>query len=129
MQGKPVAITLLAILFWIAGAINVVGALQEFGHFPELAAGAGTLFLDNQLDGWVLAGLAIISLFLSGGLWAGHSWASRAVIVVAVVNLLATLLTRFEGGGSWLNVIPGLVVNAAILLYAQTADARAALRS
>ena len=129
MQGRPVAITVLATLFWIAGAVNVVGALQEFGHFPELAAGRGVLFLDNQLDGWVLAGMTIVSLFLSGGLWAGHGWAQRAVVAVAAVNLLVTLATRFEGGATWPLVLPGLVVNAAILLYAQSANARAALRS
>lgn len=127
MQTRPTAIVVLAVLCWLAGAVNVVGALQEFGRLPLFAADGGGLFVDNHVDGWILAGLAIVSLFLAGGLWAGHSWARSGVLVVAALNVLATFFTRFEGGESWVNAAPGIIVNAAILLYARTADARAAL--
>ena len=128
MQQRPVAITILAILLWLAGAVNVVGTLQEFGYLPALG-GSGALLLDNQVDGWLLAGAAILSLFLAGGLWANHDLAKRAVVVVAVLNIVVTLFTRLEGADSWLNIVPGVVINVAILLYARTADARDVLHA
>lgn len=127
MQPRSAAITILAALCWLAGAVNVIGALQEFGHLPILSSADGVLLADNQVDGWLLAALAIISLFVAGGLWATHDWAKRAVVIVAALNILATFFTQFEGGQSWMNAVPGIVVNAAILIYARTDNARSAL--
>lgn len=127
MQPRPAAITILAALSWLAGAVNVIGALQEFGHLPVLSSTGGTLLAENRIDGWLLAAMAIVSLFLAGGLWAAHDWARRAVLVVAALNLLVTFFTQFEGGQSWLNAVAGIMVNAAILIYARTPDARSAL--
>ena len=127
MEPRPTAITILAALCWLAGGVNVIGALQNFGHLPMLSASGTALLADNQVDGWLLAAMAIISLFLAGGLWAVHSWARRVVLVVAALNILVTLVTQFEGGQSWLAVVPGVVVNAAILVYARTADAQTEL--
>lgn len=129
MQSRPVAITILAALCWLAGAVNVIGALQEFGHLPAVGLGSGALFLDNRIDGWLLAGMAIASLFLAGGLWAAHDWAKRAVLAIAALNIAVTCFTRFEGGQSWVNAVPGIVVNAGILLYARTAAAQSELNA
>lgn len=127
MQLRPTAITMLATLCWLAGAVSVVGALQKFGHLPVLSATGGALLAGNRVDGWLLASMAIISLFLAGGLWAVHGWAKRAVMVVAALNIMVTFFTQFEGAQSWLNAVPGVLINAGILLYARTADARASL--
>jgi hypothetical protein len=85
------------------------------------------MLVDNQIDGWLLAAMAILSLFLAGGLWAAHDWAKRAVLAVAALNILVTFFTQFEGGPSWLNAVPGIVISAVILLFVRTADARSAL--
>jgi hypothetical protein len=127
VQSRPKAISILATLYWVAGAVNVLGALQEFGHLPTLGSIGGALLADNRVDGWLLAAMAIISLFLAGGLWATHDWAKRAVMVVAALNVLVTFFTQFEGSQSWLNALPGILVNAAIFLYLGTAEARTAL--
>lgn len=127
MEPRPRIVTILAGLCWLAGAVNVVGALQEFGHLPVLASGGGALFLENRIDGWLLAAMAIISLFLAGGLWATHDWAKRALVAVAALNILVTFFTQFEGGQSWIGALPGIVVNAAILLFARTPEARSEL--
>ena len=127
MQSRPAAISVLAVLCWLAGAVNVLGALQEFGHLPALSSSGTTMLAENWVDGWLLAAMAIISLFLAGGLWAAHGWARRVVLVVAGLNILVACFAHFEGDLSWLNVVPAIVVNAAILVYARTANASAAL--
>ena len=85
------------------------------------------MLAENWVDGWLLAAMAIISLFLAGGLWAAHGWVRRVVLVVAGLNILVACFAQFEGDQSWLNVVPAIVVNAAILVYARTANASAAL--
>jgi hypothetical protein len=127
VQSRSAAIAILATLSWLAGAVNVVGALQEFGRLPMLGAAGSAVLADNRVDGWLLAAMAIISLFLAGGLWAAHGWAKRAVLAVAALNILVTFFTQFEGGQSWIASVPGIVISAAILLYARTPDARSAL--
>ena len=129
MQSRSAAISILAALCWLAGAVNVIGALQEFGHLPVLSDGGGSLLAGNRVDGWLLAAMAIVSLFLASGLWAGHDWAKRVVLVVAALNILVTFFTQFEGSQSWFNAVPGILVNAGILLYARSADAKSALNA
>lgn len=87
----------------------------------------GVTLAGNLIDGWLLAAMAIVSLFLAGGLWAEHSWAKRAVLVVAALNILVTFFAQFGGGQSWVGAVPGIVLNAAILIYARTPGARSAL--
>lgn len=126
-MNRPTGITLLAILLWLAGAAHVVGALQDFGVLP-VAGGVGAgFFVDDLLDGLIQIVAAIVSLFLAGGLWGMQSWARKGVVIVAAVNLLIVVFTRFEGGESWLYVLPGIVVNVAILLYARSPAVRQAL--
>jgi hypothetical protein len=56
-----------------------------------------------------------------------QSWARQAVVAIAAVNLLIVFFTKFEGGESWLNAAPGIILNAAILLYGRSPEIRRAL--
>lgn len=124
---RPTGITLLAILLWLAGAAHVVGALQDFGVLPAVGGAGAGFFVDDPLDGFIQVVAAIVSLFLAGGLWGMQPWARKGVAIVAAVNLLIVVFTRFEGGESWLNVLPGIAVNVAILIYARSPAVRQAL--
>lgn len=129
-QERPTGITLLAILFFLAGAAHVVGALQEFGMIP-VVGGVGTgagFFVSAPAEGIIQIAAAIISLFLGGGLWGMHRWSRSVVIAIAALNILVIFFTRFGGGENWLNALPGILINAAVLLYAQTATVRQALQ-
>ena len=75
MQSRSAAISILAALCWLAGAVNVIGALQEFGHLPVLSDAGGSLLAGNRVDGWLLAAMAIVSLFLfCAGLSQAVAW-------------------------------------------------------
>lgn len=127
MQTRPTGITAIAILLWLAGAAHVIGALQDFGVIPAVGSGGSGFFVSDPIDGLLQVGAAIVSLFIAGGLWGMQSWARRAVVVIAALNLLIVFFTKFEGGESWLNAAPGIVLNAAILLYARSPAVRHAL--
>jgi hypothetical protein len=48
-------------------------------------------------------------------------------VAIAAINIGIILFTQFEGGESWLNALPGILLNVAILLYARTPAVREAL--
>lgn len=129
MQARPAGITAIAILLWLAGAAHVLGALQDFGVIPAVGGGGAGFFVSDPTDGLIQVGAAIVSLFIAGGLWGMQPWSRKAVVAIAAVNLLIVFFTKFEGGGSWLNAAPGIVLNAAILLYARSPAVRQALES
>jgi hypothetical protein len=127
MQTRPTSITAIAILLWLAGAAHLIGALQDFGFIPAIGGNGAGFFVSDPIDGLIQVGAAIVSLFIAGGLLGMRSWARQAVVAIAAVSLLVVFFTKFEGGESWLNAAPGIILNAAILLYARSPQIRQAL--
>jgi len=126
MTSRPAGITLLAILVWLAGAAHVLGALQDFGYLPAIGGKASGFFVDAPIEGIIQVVAAMITLFVAGGLWGMQPWARRAVVAIAAVNILVVFFTHF-GGESWLNAVPGILINAAILLYTRSPKIRLAM--
>jgi hypothetical protein len=127
VSSRPSGITLLAILLWLAGAAHILGALQEFGILPVVGGPGAGFYVADTPSGIVQVVAAVISLFVAGGLWGMQPWARKAVVLIAVANLAIVFYTKFSGGESWVNAIPGIAVNAAILLYARSPRVREAL--
>jgi hypothetical protein len=127
LQARPAGITLLAVLIWLAGAAHVLGALQDFGYLPAAGGAGAGFFVDDPVDGLIQAAAAVVSLFLAGGLWGMQSWARKAVVAIAALNIAIVFFTKFEGGESWWYAVPGIVINAAVLLYARSPEVRQAL--
>ena len=127
MPSRPLGITILAILAGLAAVAHVIGALQDFGVLPAVGGAAAGFFVADPIDGAIQLAAALVSLAIAYGLWSEQSWARRVVIAVAALNILVIFFTKFEGGDSWWNAVPGIIVNAAILLYARSAAVRQAL--
>jgi hypothetical protein len=127
MQSRPLGITALAILAGLAGVAHLIGALQDFGVIPAAGGRGGGFFVADPVDGIIQTAAAIVSLAIAYGLWSEQSWARKAVVAVAALNIVVIFFTQFEGGESWWNAVPGIILNAAILLYARTPEVRRAL--
>ena len=127
MRQRPAGITALAILAGLAGLAHIVGALQAFGVIPAAGGGTGGFFVADPVDGAIQIAAAAVSLAVAYGLWGEQAWARRAVIAIAAINIGVIFFTQFEGGESWWNALPGLVFNAAILVYARSPAVRQAL--
>ena len=127
MRSRPLGITLLAILAGLAAVAHLVGALQDFGVVPAVGGSGAGFFVSDPIDGIIQVAAAGVSLAIAGGLWTGQSWARRAVVAIAALNIAVIFFSQFEGGESWWNAVPGIVFNAAILLYARTPAVRQAL--
>ncbi|MCC7021746.1 MAG: hypothetical protein IT338_02910 [Thermomicrobiales bacterium] len=124
---RPVGITLLALLALLAGIAHVVGALQAFGAIPAIGGAGVGFFVSDPGDGIIQIVAAVISAAVAGGLWVMQSWARKAVVVIAALNIVVALFTQIDGGETWLNALPAVLINAAILLYARSPRIRAAL--
>jgi hypothetical protein len=127
MRQRPAGITILAILAGLSGIAHIIGALQAFGVVPAAGGGAGGFFVADPVDGVIQVAAALASLAIAYGLWVERSWARSAVVAIAAINIGVIFFTQFEGGESWWNAIPGIVLNAAILLYARSPMVRDAL--
>jgi hypothetical protein len=124
---RRAGVTILAILAGLAGIAHVVGALQAFGIIPAAGGGAAGFFVADPVDGVIQIAAALVSLAVAFGLWVELSWARRVVVAIAAINIGVIFFTQFEGGESWWNSIPGIVLNAAVLLYARSPAVRDAL--
>jgi hypothetical protein len=127
MQRRSTGITILAVLAALAGVAHIVGALQDFGVIPAAGGGGAGFFVADPVDGVIQVVAALISLALAYGLWSEQSWARTALVVIAALNIVVIFFTQFEGDESWWNAVPGILLNAAILLYARSPAARRAL--
>jgi hypothetical protein len=117
----------MAVLFGLAGVAHLAGALQDFGIIPAVGGAGGGFFVADPVDGVIELVAVAVSFAVSAGLWMEQSWARKVAMIIAALNILIIFYTRFEGGESWLNAIPGIIVNAAILLYSQSPTVRRAL--
>lgn len=114
----------LAILAGLASLAHIVGALQSFGMMP-VAGGAGAgFFVYDPISGIIQVVAALVTGGLAYGLWRQHAWARKAVVAIAAVNIAVIFFTHFGADESWWNAVPGIVVNAVILLYAMTPAVR-----
>jgi hypothetical protein len=127
MSKRPLGITILAILAGLAGLAHLMGALQAFGMIPAAGSSGAGFFVADPVDGAIQVSAAVVSLVISYGLWSEQSWARKVIVAIAALNILIILFTQLEGGESWWNAVPGIIVNAAILLYAQSPTVRRAL--
>jgi hypothetical protein len=124
MQPRSPGITALAILAGLAGIAHIVGAMQAFGVLPAVGGAGAGFFVSDPIDGAIQIAAAIVTLAVAYGLWMQRSWARTAVIAIAAVHIAIIFFTQFNGGDTWWNAVPGIVLNAAILLYVRSATAR-----
>jgi uncharacterized membrane protein (DUF2068 family) len=114
----------LAILAGLAGLAQFAGALQSFGLLPAVGGSGAAFFVSDPVAGTIELAGAIVTLVLAYGLWQQQAWSQRAIVAITAVNIGIIFFTHFGGGASWWNAVPGIVLNAAILLYTRTSAVR-----
>jgi hypothetical protein len=95
-QGRPVGVTIIAILTIIAGLIAIIGGILGFvglgiigEHFPRVFTAIVTIGLVIA----ILSGIA--ALIVGWGLWTLKSWAFWTLVVVEVITILDHLFDWF----------------------------------
>jgi hypothetical protein len=127
MGRRPIGITGLAVLAGLAAIAHLVGALQDFGVVPAVRTGGAGFFVSDPVGGAVQLLATILAAALAAGLWTRRAWARTAVVAIAAVNIIVAFATQFDGGAGWVNALPAILLNAAVLVYARSSGVRRAL--
>ncbi len=108
---RPVGVTIVAVIAWIIGAIQIVGAILA------LIAGAG-------FDAWVVLIIGILTIAVSLGLFRGNNTARIIMAVVFTLNLIVAVWAIVIGVDFWDQVIAAvLAIVGLVFLFSAKASA------
>jgi hypothetical protein len=99
MGNRPVGVTVLAILSFVAGLIYLWNGLDLLGYLifgPSHPAATGSLFW----SGVFAIILGVIWLAVGGALWSLQPWAWMFAFIMAIFGLLESTFTLIAGGGA-----------------------------
>ena len=122
---RPFGVTVLAILAGIAFVVNAFVTLIFLGAIPAAIFG-GTGFFGQALLGALLWGLtAAIWAWVAAGLWNLDPQAWTFVVVLSLLNIILAVVSVL-GASTWQAVLPSLLLNALVLIYASTSGVKGA---
>src|SRR5437588_3669791 len=99
-RGRPLGVTIIAILVAIGGVLGIIGGLLLFAFIPALA-------IFSLVVG-------VLDLILAWGLWTLKPWAFWMAVIIEVIALVQGIFGLAQGqGGSVFSLIFPIV----ILLY------------
>ena len=113
-KGRPTGVTILAILEAIAGVYYLATGFGDFvaTSIIRTLAGSGIpsdiLPLISRSVGAVLLIFGLASLLLAWGLWTGKGWARLIALVIAILSIIASLISFH---------LIGVVIDGIIIYY------------
>lgn len=113
---RPVGVTILAVLAALAAIAAVIHMLQMLHLFP-INLGPVRFFTFNLIGAIVWFILAAIYIWVVRGLWNLDPQAWLFVVILAILNLCLAFVSIL-GQSSFQSMLPSLLVNAIVLIYA-----------
>ena len=108
---RPVGVTIVAVIAWIIGAIQIVSAILA------LIAGAG-------IDAWAVLIIGILTIAVSLGLFRGNNTARIIMAVVFTLNLIVAVWAIIIGVDFWDQIIAAvLAIVGLVFLFSARANA------
>lgn len=80
MPNRPLGVTLVAIVAWVSGFLQALGAV--------LAILGGLLITWQAILGWFSLLVGLITLTVGVGLWRGNPTARTIAVIVFVINIV-----------------------------------------
>lgn len=115
---RPVGITIISIILFIQGILELLGAILLFTAAGGTAAsGHSVVSTAATVTAVIALILALITLLLAWGLWTLRAWAFWGIVVVEVINLINGIIGWTQGNNSFFTILFGIVVPIVILLY------------
>ena len=115
---RPFGVTILAILAAIAAIIAIIHTLQMLHLFPIRGPFGVFTFFTFDLLGAILWGiLALIYIWVTSKLWNLDPQGWLFVAALAALNLILAVISIL-GQSTWQAMLPSIIVNGLILLYA-----------
>ena len=126
MKKRPFGITLLAIFALIAAAVAGWHTLQMLHLMPIAGPLGQSRFFTFDLLGAMLWGIMVlIYIWVFRMLWNLDPQGWLFITVISVINLVLAFLSIF-GESSWEAMLPAILINGIILIYALLPGTKAA---
>lgn len=112
MAERPLGVTILGILWIIAGLLSLMGGLGIVALGTVLAGPIGGVI--GLVFGFVFIIIGIISIFLGIGCFKGWGWVWMLGVIVTIIGLVMGIYHLFSNGAS---ALLGVIIYALILWY------------
>ena len=114
MTNRPLGVTLVAIIAWLSGLLQIIGSI--------IVIIAGVFITWPAILGWISLVIGAVTLAVGVGLWRGNQTARTIATIVFVINIVFEVLGMFNGESLW-SAIAGsaLSIIGLILLYTRAA--------
>jgi hypothetical protein len=114
-HSRPTGISIIAVLLFLAAALDIVYGLLAMFSVPTFVITANaTWVVDVSPWGFLIAGL--LAFLVGYGLWTLRGWAFWAVVIIEALNLIWGVVLLLSAFNVWA-VLLSLVIPAAILIY------------
>ena len=124
---RPFGVTLLAIFAYIAGIVAIFHTLQMLEFVPILKIGENAFFGFSFFGAIMWGILALIYFWVGRMLWNLNEQGWLFVVVLSILNLIMAFVTVL-GDTPFQAVLPAVVVNGIILIYALLPGTKAAFQ-
>ncbi len=115
---RPFGVTLLALLAGAATIVALVHTLQMLHLFPISGPfGEAHFFTFDLLGAFLWGVMGLVYLWVFRMLWNLDPQGWMFIAVIAVLNLIMAFLSIL-GASTWQAMLPALLVNGLILIYA-----------
>ncbi|MDQ3968192.1 MAG: hypothetical protein M3275_07335 [Thermoproteota archaeon] len=120
IRHRPTGVTVLGILFVIAGAFTLLGGITTLVAIPfvanvNLAQVSGSIL---TVLGAVLIPLGIASLVVAYGLFKAKSWAWYVAVALSIIGLVVNVISLVTADiGAITGALVGIAINAIVLYY------------
>ena len=150
IRHRPTGVTILGVLFVIAGAFTLLGGITTLVAIP-FVTNVNPNVIDNELQlngqplltpgeqtalaqgsgsiltvlGAVLIPLGIASLVVAYGLFKAKSWAWFVAVVLSIIGLVVNVISLVTGNMSAItSALVGIAINAIVLYYLSRRNVR-----
>ena len=114
-HSRPTGISIIAVLLFIAAALDIVYGLLAMFSVPTFVLTANaTWVVDVSPWGFLIAGM--LAFLVGYGLWTLRGWAFWTVAILEIANLIFGAALLFFTFNIWA-VLLSMVIPAAILIY------------
>lgn len=150
IRHRPTGVTILGVLFVIAGAFTLLGGIATLVAIPfvsnvnpnvindELQLNGQTLLTPSEQTalaqgsgsiltvlGALLIPLGIASLVVAYGLFKGKSWAWFVAVVLSTIGLVVNVISLVTANmGAITGALVGIAINATVLYYLSRRNVR-----
>jgi hypothetical protein len=126
MNGRPLGITIIAIILAVSGVFLVLVGMEALG---VTSLGLGAVAEAAGISGGAQVIGGVLSIIVAGGIFTLAGWAWMLAVVVLFIRIAVDIFAVVtHGAGSTLGIgaITNLVVSAVILWYFQRPGIKAA---